>query len=438
MENHNVKIGPVVGKIENGYVRVLVECDNKINCNLKIKLFSNSVLVEKVINCFVGPNMFIFKLLNNEHPHTIEFENAISKQKTAVCTFTPVITATAIISCDGDGVYHYDTGNKTAAWKNANNSSSITHAIHIGDQVYIDDAYSSGMNNITTEMSDEQAKNIFANEIRKIYYDSWFKCEEKRKFLASHSNIMMIDDHDIYDNFTSVDFKEKVYVKPRMKVFMDVAARIAGEYQIGLSQDTVVENYDQLQSIEKVTILENKDIKYVIVNSRLTKTQKWMFDVDTKCKILEHIQNIPSKKVVFVDQVSPFLLSHQYMQVRAFYKMGGIDITDHVTYRYQWINDYNWLFSSLGNSNAKHIVYVTGDLHVGQQHYLTRTRDKKKIRCLTSSPMSSNVGLPDNWFVRWLLSNFSQQFKGYDYDSSCVFHNNFVVVDMNGEYMQII
>ena len=163
-----------------------------------------------------------------------------------------------------------------------------------------------------------------------------------------------------------------------------------------------------------------------------------MFDADTKAQILGHIQNINQKKIVLVDQVSPFLLSHQFSQVRAFYKMGGIDITDHVTYKNEWINDYNWLFSSLINSNASHIVYVTGDLHMGQHHYLTRKKDKKQIRCLTSSPMSSNVGLPDNCFVRWLLSNYSQQYTNFEYDSNCVFHNNFVVVDNNGEYIQII
>jgi len=438
MKTYHVKLGPVVGKIDDGIVRILLECDNSINCNLKIKVFSQNFVLEKIVNCFVGPNIFVVKLLNNEEPHTIEFTNTISNKNSAVCTFTPIITATAIISCDGDGVYHYKTGNKAASWNTAN-CCNVSHAIHIGDQVYIDDAYSSGMNKITLKMSDEQAKLVFENEIRQIYYDSWYKCEEKRKFLASHSNIMIIDDHDIYDNFTSVDFLENVYVKPRMKLFMDVAARIAGEYQIGLSQDTIIENYDQLRNIEKVTILENDDIKFVIVNSRLTKSQQYMFDADTQTQILGHIQNINQKKVVFVDQVSPFLLSHQYMQVRAFYKMGGIDVTDHVTYKNEWINDYNWLFSSLSNSNAKHVVYVTGDLHVGQHHYLTpNNKDKKKIRCLTSSPMSSNVGLPDNCIIRWLLSNFSQQYTNFEYDSNCVFHNNFVVVDNIGEYMQII
>ena len=437
MELYNVKLGPVVGKIDSGTVRILLECDNKSNCNLKIVICSHSVVVEKTVNCFVGPNIYIFKLLNNKYPHKIEIKNAISNKTTTVCTFTPVISATAIISCDGDGVYHYKTGNKKAAWNTAN-CCNVSHAIHIGDQVYIDDAYSYGMRQIVNTTTNEQADAIFTKEIRKIYYDSWFKCEEKRKFLASNSNIMIIDDHDIYDNFTSVDFRENVYVKPRMKLFMDVAARIAGEYQIGLSQDIVIENYDQLKSIEKVTILENDVIKYVIVNSRLTKSQQCMFDVETKAQILEHIQNVSNKKLVFVDQVSPFLLSHQFSQVRAFYKIGGIDITDHVTYKNEWINDYNWLFSSLCNSRANHLVYVTGDLHVGQHHYLIRGRDKKQIRCLTSSPMSSNVGLPDNCIVRWLLSNFSQEFNGFEYDSKCVFYNNFVVVDTIGEYIHLI
>jgi hypothetical protein len=438
MKLYRVKLGPVVGKIESGTVRILLECDNEVNCNLKIKIFSPYFVTEKIVNCFVGPNIFVVKLLNNDEPHTIEFTNAISNKTSAVCSFTPAITGTAIISCDGDGFYHYNTGNKTASWKTAN-CSNVSHAIHIGDQVYIDQAYSFGMAKITDTMSDEQTEVIFANEIRKIYYDSWYKCDEKRKFLATHSNIMIIDDHDIYDNFTSIDFKENVYVKPQMKLFMDVAARIAGEYQIGLSQDTDIETYDQLQSIEKVSILESDDIKYVIVNSRLTKSHQWMFDVDTKKQILEHIQNIPNKKVVLVDQVSPFLLSHQYMQVRALYRIGGIDITDHVTYKNEWINDYNWLFSSLCNSDAKHVVYVTGDLHMGQHHYLNpHNKHKKKIRCLTSSPMSSNVGLPDNFIIRWLLSNFSQEFKGFEYESNSVFHNNFVVVDNFGEYIHLI
>ena len=170
MERYNVKLGPVVGKIDSGYVRILLEFDNTANCNLFLKVLSRSVIVEKMVNCFVGSNIFVIKLLNNEHKHTIEFKHAISNNTIAVCTFTPIVTATAIISCDG-----LDKENKQRSWNNANHSG-VSNAIHIGDQVYIDNAYSVGMSKITPEMTDKQAELIFSSEIRQIYYDSWYKC----------------------------------------------------------------------------------------------------------------------------------------------------------------------------------------------------------------------------------------------------------------------
>jgi hypothetical protein len=423
----NVKLGPVVGITENDKIRILLECDNKISVNIKLTVYSGKEIENQNIVIYPGSNIILVNLLDISKNHKVVFENVFVCDKQATCSFDPVIKETAIISCDGDGLYHYKTGNKQKAWKTVKNVG-VNFAIHIGDQVYVDDAYKTGMKHINKQTTNEQATAIFEKEIRQIYYDSWFNCEEKRFFLASCSNIMIIDDHDIYDNFTSYDFLENVLTMDRMNLFINVASKIAGEYQISLSQNKRILNYQDLLSISKVTVLENTKTKFVIVNSRLTKTPNHMFDIKTKQLITNNVTLFTKKKIVFVDQVSPFLLSHQYTQVRLLYKIAGIDITDHITYNKKWIADYNWLFNTLCTKDSNKVVYVTGDLHAGQNHELVRNIDSKRIRCLTSSPMSSNIGLPNNSVVKYLMDNCSQQYDGFSYDNNLIYKNNFVVV----------
>ena len=432
-ERINVRLGPVVGKVETD-VRILLECDNKSSIQITITLYAGFAIQTKTVNLVPGPNLLIIDLLDHNSPHSIVFENVWSMNKKTICTFDPIINGTCIISCDGDGVYHYNTGNKKTAWDLAS-SKSATHAIHIGDQVYIDDAYANGMKRVTKQTTDTEIIAMFESEIRNIYYNSWFLCLEKQNFLATHVNTMIVDDHDIYDNFTSTDFLKKVYTKPKMKLFLDVASRIAGEYQISLTQSVKVETFEQLKDITKVTILEDKNIKFIIINSRVSKTQTGMFDSNTKQLICNNITGIFRKKLVVVDQVSPFLLSHKFMQVKLFFTLCGIDITDHVTYRDCWIRDYNWLFGTMCSSDAKKIVYVTGDLHVGQEHVLFRNIDGKEIKCLTSSPMSSNVGLPKNYIMDKLIKTCSQQYTGFNYKNNLIHKNNFVVVTDDTDHL---
>ena len=436
IEKYNVKLGPVVGNIINESVRILLECDNKKPVVLVLFLYSEKQTNVLYYEIGPGSNILTVPLLEPNSRHKIIFENAFIGENQSFCSFDTIVKSVAIISCDGDGVYHYNTGNKKKAWNMASNIGA-SHAIHIGDQVYIDDAYQFGMKQITKETTDENAKQIFDTEIRKIYYDSWFKCDEKRMFLANHSNIMLIDDHDIYDNFTSVDFIANVLTMDRMNLFIDVASQIAGEYQISLSQDNQITNCHQLYNISKVLFLENERTRFIIVNSRLTKNQNCMFDNDTKQIIYNNMLGNINKKLILVDQVSPFIISHQYTQFPALYKSIGFDIKDHVTFNSCWINDYNWLFSTLCCSDACKILYVTGDLHCGQEHDLVRDRDNKRIKCFTSSPISSNYGAK-NIFLNCVLSNFSQQYKGFSYENNLIHANNFVVVTDDDEQMCIV
>jgi hypothetical protein len=209
-----------------------------------------------------------------------------------------------------------------------------------------------------------------------------------------------------------------------MDVFINVAAKIAGEYQIGLSQDVAITKFSDLRNIAKVSFLEGADMKFMIVNTRLTKTDKWMFDDATKQIIRENIQT--EKKLIFVDQVSPFIVSHNYTQFKSLFKLGGIDITDHITYSASWINDYNWLFDILSQSNAREIVYATGDLHVGQNH--TLIGQYRNIQCLTSSPMSSNVAMKPDSLMRFAADFISQKYERFSYTNNFICYNNFVVI----------
>ena len=416
-------LGPIVGTITNNQVRILFECSNCKQLDFSISDGNEPINYTRDYKLITTIDLL------SKLPHTIIINGAHK------CSFDPVMKSVAIISCDGDGSYkshNYNSGNKQKAWATAN-SVNATHAIHVGDQVYIDDVYDDVIQQITYKQNKEELKRAFEKEIRAVYRKSWFEDKEKHSFLASHLNFMMIDDHEIYDNFTSPSFDKS---KPHMKTFLDVAARIAGQYQIGLSQDIEIKCITDLLNIKKIHVLENKYMKFVIVNSRLMKNETRMFD---KEELKHHLHvNKKQDKLVVVDQVSPFVVAHGYTQFTQLFDLIGIDIKDHVTSNTEWIADYEWLFRKMCDSNAGKLVYVTGDLHVGQNHTLYSINNHSKIHCLTSSPISSNIAFQDKYNFKTLLNGLSHKFKGFHYTNNFVCFHNFVVISKRDDKMHTI
>ena len=143
------------------------------------------------------------------------------------------------------------------------------------------------------------------------------------------------------------------------------------------------------------------------------------------------------KKLIVVDQVSPFVVATELTYFTSLFKYAGIDITDHVTYKQDWIQDYEWLFNKMCQTHAQSLVYVTGDLHVGQNHIMTNSYNRE-IHCLTSSPMSSNLAFKHKNNYRGLLNSLSQSFAGFTYTNGFICQNNFVVVSMNSNKLHVI
>ena len=236
--------------------------------------------------------------------------------------------------------------------------------------------------------------------------------------------------NDIYDNFTSIDFAMNKYDR-KMKIFLDVASRLAAIYQIGLSQGRIrITDYNDLRKLDKVTTLESKHTKFIIVNSRLTKTYEYMFGQEVLKQIETEANNSDHKKIVLVDQVSPFIVTHWLTKMRFMFDMAGIDITDHVTYNRQWINDYKRLFDLLFDVDKnKTIAYVTGDLHIGQEHNLFRSNDGREMHCITTSPISSTVGCENFGPVAdSLFNSLSQSYDGYTYTNRFIYANNYAII----------
>lgn len=413
-------LGPIVGAIINHTVRILFES------NCKTLFFSVSAGYKTAEYSRPNQLITIIDLLNGDERHTI----TINQKHT--CSFDPVVNSVSIISCDGDGFYNYNNGIEREAWKTANNVLT-THAIHIGDQVYVDNAYDIGIE-LMKKKKKKNVKQIFDEEIRAIYRKSWYENQGKRRFLATHSNIMMIDDHEIYDNFTSPNFDKG---RPHMLTFLDVAATIAGEYQIGLSQDVEIKCFADLWKIPKtIHVLQNKYMKFVILNSRLMKTKTQMFD---KPELGKHLHlDCEQEKLIVVDQVSPFIVAHKLTVFTKLFTRLGFDIVDHVTANKSWIEDYEWLFRKMCGSNATKLVFVTGDLHVGQNHNLYSDEKNRHIRCLTSSPISSNVGLNSKYNFNCIVDVLSHKFKGFRYSQNLICHHNFVVVSRRENKLHIV
>ena len=228
-------VGPVIGHVTSCKANVLLEIDTDLE-NFEVVLKEiryNGELCKKFTEAkdlkARSPTVFHFKHLPPKTTFNVVAPMISSKNIGMVRTLADKIERLniAFVSCDrGIANGGYDHWSKL--WKRVN-ADQLHIILHLGDQVYIDDYTGAGVTNEELvkkgwkdpekkDVAYVKARNILnetpkkkwkskQEEIRELYRDVYRKRwnnPNKRKILATMSNLMICDDHEFRDNFGSV------------------------------------------------------------------------------------------------------------------------------------------------------------------------------------------------------------------------------------------
>jgi hypothetical protein len=301
-------------------------------------------------------------------------------------------TSVYFVSCDGQNqkIYNYSNPMKiynvtddTDMWKKLYidikaDTNIHKYVIHLGDQVYMDEAH------------DELAINKTTGDIatvRRTYYNVYntnYDNKYKKKILRNAYNIMIGDDHDIIDNY--------------------------GSSPNNLTH-TMLENVKDMYKIfqEDLYGIENHNIKHLVFNDfqiiipDLRKYRKLTTDNITKYPIMGEIQmkefdNIIKNtqtiiKRTYYVSTTPLVSVNKTLD-KVLELLSGKKIDSHLDHYIAspiYTLEQKYILGKLFEFNSD-VIIVCGDLHMAD--YFTFIKNGKTIKQITTSPISSNpIGL---------------------------------------------
>jgi len=273
-----ITVGPIIGKVTENYARVLIELNK--NTTLTLELYeinyqknkngiSNKIIFNKPIflvsndcDAFI-PQIFEFKNLQENTRYKIIINNDVNYSNENLaeleCSFKTTksidnandIFRIAFLSCNSSK-YRKEFQDKLNLWKilaQKVEKEEIDYCIHMGDQVYLDDANWKGTSN-----------NVFA-KCQKIWKDAYEKIFSSTKILCSNIKGKMNKNHtnsntDIEFNLISFPLEEQweIEKKKLSSIFCDL---ISEEYRY-----TFNEYYQAkvLRNVPNLMILDDHEI----------------------------------------------------------------------------------------------------------------------------------------------------------------------------------
>jgi len=312
----NVILGPVVGHVTDTTARILLETDKATTIRLDAKTAAHPpVSVEAAAKGKGFPTVFELKGLKPGTAYSVSIEGA-TPPPVQTATFKTISarsegpTRIAIISCNKvffDSTGHADLWDDLA--KRAKNGE-IDMVLHIGDQVYADSDFyfvedTSGPANLRTSKSgyegdadaavssrdkhkDHSAYYTALNSIkdlppeewdshrtdileiyRAVYRSTWGKYSTAMA-LASVPNYMVLDDHEITDDWgDEEEHKQIKTLNSPVNFVANCGWQVWNEYQAQLWQDVP----DLRTGLQRAHIFHKvHDIGIAIVDVRASKT----------------------------------------------------------------------------------------------------------------------------------------------------------------------
>jgi len=313
-------------------------------------------------------------------------------------------TSVYFVSCDGQNIKKYENSNPIVVY-NVNDNTDMwkklymdikadmnihKYVIHLGDQMYMDDAHDELIKNKTTNDEDT---------VRSTYYDVYksnYANKYKKKILKSAYNVMIGDDHDIIDNYKSVP------------------TNLTG---------TMLKNAKEMYKIfqEDLYGVTDHDIKHLVFNDfqiiipDLRKYRQLITDTTTKYPIMGETQmiefgnivkNTPTniKRTYYVSTI-PLVGVNKTLDKIIGIVSGNttVNIDDYIssnTYLTERVHIMNKLFE------LDNVVVIGGDYHYAE--YYTFVKNGKTMKQITTSPISSDaITLRSPWYKKvlaWILT----------------------------------
>lgn len=315
-------------------------------------------------------------------------------------------TSVYFVSCDGQNnkkykysnpIKIYNVSDDTDMWKKLymdikTDTNIHKYVIHIGDQVYMDDAHDELIQN---KMMDDE------NTLRRTYYDVYksnYNNRYKKEVLRSAFNVMIGDDHDLIDNYGSVPnnltptmlnnvkkmyhvFQEDLYgVKEH-----DIKHLVFKDFQIIIPDLRKYRN----------PITDNIAKYPIMGETQMTEFDNIVQNTPTNIKRTYYVSTTP---LVGVNKILDFILD----------ELSGGQADYHLDYYIAsstYTNEQKYVLAKLFELN-RDVVVICGDYHMAD--YYTFVKNGKCIKQITTSPVSSDpLGLRSPLYLRllgWLLN----------------------------------
>jgi len=301
-------------------------------------------------------------------------------------------TSVYYVSCDGQNTKKYNFSNPikvynvnddTDMWKKlymdiTADTNIHKYVIHLGDQVYMDDANDELITNKTENDT---------NVVRRTYYDAYklnYDNEYKKNVLQSAYNIMIRDDHEIINDYGSIPNN----LTPSMLVNLNDIYNIFQQDLYGVKEHNIKH-------------LVFKDFQIIIPD--LIKYRQLNTDNTTKYPIMGETQMIEFDNIVkntqskikrtyYVSTIPLVGVNKLYKKTSYFFSGGRLNLEEKACYTVTPTREteQKYILDKLFELD-NNVTIICGDLHFAE--CITLVKNWKCIKQITTSPISSNVTL---------------------------------------------
>lgn len=200
-------VGPIVGEVTESTARVVVQTDTPGVITLRLKAAGSPAIERSAAATDEDPVVGV--VFDDLAPAT-RYDLSLSVNGAEVAGRTGrVVTrsaradrlAVAAVSCN----YTIREG-ESERWQdlleNRVRSGAVSTVLHIGDQVYLDTAFGQSIQDVRSRGRTEEVRRDITARFRRVYEYAW-NYAPTREVLATTSNLMIWDDHEVRNGWGS-------------------------------------------------------------------------------------------------------------------------------------------------------------------------------------------------------------------------------------------
>ncbi|KAL4430485.1 hypothetical protein ABPG74_005410 [Tetrahymena malaccensis] len=429
----NILIGPIIGKVTDTTARILLEYDQAGEVTINLTSLNGEVKQEMKKH-FEARKSSVFHF-NNLEPNTKYVVKISPYTKDYTCSFKTLDFSSknlkiCWISCND--------GRKNESYKDLNLWINLQKEVqegkydlicHIGDQIYLDsDEWLGNTNNTYHKLNEEIFKKVpqsqwvnYYEQIKEAIKDEYrfvWNYPATAKVLASVSNIMIYDDHDIRDNW---GFLPQDYDPNSSDYYYgSICQQVYYEYQRQLRDETLDLSNTQNIKEEYFTIkLDKIGLFFADLRGDRAWHRTQQFDStkvmqENQWQKLDNALNQEFKDVenfIFVSQSTVVFLNHTINHLIAKkIKDSQEQWVENLDEQYKLLKKlYDWKFQ---NTNLnREVTIICGDIHFGG-HTDIYFQNKPAFKQFTSSSITNGVKDKFKRVLSYVGATVSEDLKG--------------------------